>query len=148
MSSTHLSLHYHLVFSTKGRIAFIHKDWRDRLHCYLGGIVRDLGGIPESIGGTEDHVHMLVGLRATHCLASVMKEIKGSSSKWVHQEIKMPKFLWQEGYGAFTISAIQIESVRRYIMRQEEHHQRKTFQDEYVEFLKLSGVKYPAQHLW
>jgi REP element-mobilizing transposase RayT len=63
MPSTHLSLHYHLVFSTKDRIAYIHRDWRDRLHAYMGGIVRDLGGVPESIGGVEDHVHMLASSR-------------------------------------------------------------------------------------
>ncbi len=148
MPSTHLRLHYHLVFSTKDRIAHIHRDWRDRLHAYMGGIVRDLGGVPESIGGVEDHVHMLVGLRATHRLADVLKEVKGSSSKWVHEELKKPLFSWQEGYGAFTISASQIQAVKDYIAQQEEHHQRKTFQDEYLEFLKSSGVEYDEKYLW
>jgi REP element-mobilizing transposase RayT len=87
MPSTHLSLHYHLVFSTKDRIASMHKDWRGRLHAYLGGIVNDLGGVPETIGGVEDHVHLLVGLRATHRLADVLRELKSASSRWVHTEI-------------------------------------------------------------
>jgi putative transposase len=88
MPSTHLSSHYHLIFSTKDRVAFIHKDWRGRLHAYVGGIVKDLGGVPETIGGVEDHVHLLVGLRASHRLADVLKDIKSSSSKWVHEELK------------------------------------------------------------
>jgi REP element-mobilizing transposase RayT len=99
MPSTHLSLHYHLIFSAKDRVAHMHKDWRGRLHAYMGGIVNDLGGIPETIGGAEDHVHLLVGLRATHCLADVLREIKASSSRWVHEELKKPLFSWQEGYG-------------------------------------------------
>jgi len=148
MPSTHLSLHYHLIFSTKDRVAHIHGDWRDRLHDYLGGIVRDLGGVPEAVGGVEDHVHLLVGLRATHCLADVLQEVKGSSSKWVHQELKKPLFSWQEGYGAFTVSASQRQAVKDYIARQEEHHRRKSFQEEYLEFLKLSGVEYDERYLW
>jgi REP element-mobilizing transposase RayT len=148
MPSTHLSLHYHLIFSTKDRVAFIHKDWRGRLHAYMGGIINDLGGISETIGGVEDHVHLLVGLRATHRLADVLKDLKSSSSKWVHEEIKKPLFSWQEGYGAFTVSASQIEAVKNYIANQEEHHRKKTFQEEYIEFLKQSGVEYDKRYLW
>lgn len=148
MPSTHLSLHYHLIFSTKDRAPFIQREWHTRLHAYLGGIVRDLGGVPEAIGGVEDHVHLLVGLRATHCLADVLKEVKASSSRWVHQEINEPSFSWQEGYGAFTVSASQIETVKRYIARQEEHHRKVSFQDEYVEFLKRSGAEYDKRYLW
>ena len=77
MPSTHLSLHYHLIFSTKDRVAFMHKDWRGRLHAYMGGIINDMGGISEMIGGVEDHVHLLVGLRATHRLADVLNPRNG-----------------------------------------------------------------------
>jgi putative transposase len=136
MPSTHLSLHYHVVFSTKKRVAMLNRDWRGRLYAYLGGIVKDLGGVPEKIGGVEDHVHLLIALRAIHRLADVLREIKSSSSRWVHEEIKRPFFSWQEGYGAFTVSALQIESVKSYIARQEDHHRRKTFQEEYVDLLR------------
>ncbi len=148
MPSTHLSLHYHIIFSTKNRVPDIHPDWRGRLHAYLGGIVNDLGGVPEKINGIEDHVHLLVGLRATHCLADVVKDIKVGSSKWVHREIKLASFAWQEGYGAFTVSESQLEAVRNYIANQEEHHFHKTFQEEYVEFLQKHGVEYDDQYLW
>ena len=127
---------------------FITNDWRGRLHAYLGGIINDLGGVAEKIGGVEDHVHLLVGLRATHCLADVLREIKSSSSKWVHEEIKKSFFSWQEGYGAFTVSASQIDKVKIYITDQEEHHRKKTFQEEYLEFLKQSGVEYEEKYLW
>jgi REP-associated tyrosine transposase len=108
MPSTHLSLHYHLIFSTKERQRWIKDDWRDRLHAYPGGAVRACGGVAENVGGTADHVHLLIGLRATHRLADVLREIKGSSSEWVHREIHLTRFAWQEGYGAFTVSASQI----------------------------------------
>jgi len=148
MPSTHLSLHYHLIFSTKDRVAFMHKDWRGRLHTYMGGIINDMGGVPEMIDGVEYHIHLLVGLRATHRLADVLKDLKSSSSKWVHEELKKPQFSWQEGYGAFTVGASQIEVVKNYIANQEEHHRKKTFQEEYLEFLKQSDVEYDERYLW
>ncbi|MFN0084991.1 MAG: IS200/IS605 family transposase [Blastocatellia bacterium] len=146
--STHLSLHYHLIFSTKDRVAHIQADWRGRLHAYMGGIINDLGGVPETIGGVEDHVHLLVGLRATHRLADVLRDIKASSSKWVHEELKKPLFSWQEGYGAFTVSATQIGVVKNYIAHQEAHHRKKSFQEEYLEFLIQSGADYDEKYLW
>ncbi len=148
MPSTHLSLHYHLIFSTKERRQLIADDWRGRLHAYLGGAVRGCGGIAESVGGIADHVHLLVGLRATHRLADVLREVKASSSEWIHQEIGLRAFAWQEGYGAFTVSASQLAAVRRYIARQEEHHRRRTFREEYVEFLRQSGVEFDEKYLW
>ena len=148
MPSTHLSLHYHLVFSTKDRAPLIAPAWRERLHAFLGGTVNTLGGIPQAVGGTADHVHLLVGLRATHCLADVMREIKSVSSRWVHDEIALPAFAWQEGYGAFTVGAPQCPDVRQYIARQEEHHRMRTFQEEYVDFLRRGGVEYDDRYLW
>lgn len=87
MSSTYLSLHYHLVFSTKNRDPFIALAWRARLHEYLGGTVAGLGGFPQGVGGVADHVHLLVGLKATHTLADFMRELKKASSVWVHEQI-------------------------------------------------------------
>jgi REP element-mobilizing transposase RayT len=148
MPSTHLSLHYHLIFSTKDRRRLIADAWRDRLHAYLGGTVRACGGVAESVGGIDDHVHLLIGLRATHCLADVLREIKASSSEWVHKDIRLVAFAWQEGYGAFTVSASQIAVVKNYIAQQEEHHRRRTFQDEYLEFLRQSGIDFNEKYVW
>jgi REP element-mobilizing transposase RayT len=96
MSSTYLSLHYHLVFSTKDRRPLIRDAWREDLHAYLGGTVRGLDGVPESVGGVADHVHLLVGLRATHTLADFMRELKKASSVWA-AEISGERFAWRKG---------------------------------------------------
>ncbi len=148
MPSTHLSLHYHIVFSTRNRAPILAQTWRGRLHAYLGGAIKQVDGIPESVGGVADHVHMLVGLKATHRLADVMREIKSVSSRWVHEEIGVKSFSWQEGYGAFTVGAPQCAAVREYIAQQEEHHRNHTFEEEYKEFLNRGGVEYDERYLW
>ena len=147
MSSTYLSLHYHLVFSIKNREALIAPAWRSRLHDYLGGTIRGLGGYPEGIGGVADHVHLLVGLKATHCLSDVMRELKKASSAWVHEEVALLAFAWQEGYAAFTVSATSREAVRSYIANQEEHHRVKSFREELVEMLEKAGIEYDPKYL-
>lgn len=148
MPSTHLSLHYHIIFSTKERRRLIRDEWRDRLHQYLGGCVKTAGGIPEIIGGVSDHVHLLIGLKATHCLADVIRDIKSNSSGWAHEELNMRLFSWQDGYGAFTVSSSMRERVRNYIAGQEEHHRRVDFRDEYLKILELHDVEYDEQYLW
>lgn len=148
MPSTHLSLHYHIIFSTKDRQPFIIEEWRGRLHEYLGGLIRAAEGVPESIGGVTDHLHLLVGLRATHTLASFVQDIKQSSSRWVHETIGVKDFSWQQGYGAFTVSVSNCGAVKEYIAQQPEHHRTKTFQEEYVTFLKKHGVTYDEKYLW
>ncbi|MEP6820760.1 MAG: IS200/IS605 family transposase [Chthoniobacterales bacterium] len=147
MPSTYLSLHYHVIFATKGREAWIDVPWRDRLHKYLGGTVRGLGGIPETVGGIADHVHLLVGLKATHCLADFMRELKKASSVWVHEEIKLAGFAWQEGYAAFTVSAPARDAVREYVARQEEHHRGKSYREELIQMLRKAGVEYDDRYL-
>ena len=148
MPSTPLSLHYHIVFSTKNRVGLIDPGWRERLHTYIGGAIRAAGGVAECIGGVADHVHLVVGLRATHRLSDVMRDIKAASSEWVHQEIKHPRFSWQEGYGAFTVGAPQLDGVKKYVVHQPEHHRRKSFQEEYREMLVASGVEFDERYLW
>lgn len=122
--------------------------WRGRLHAFLGGVVKQLVGVPEAVGGVSDHVHLLVGLTANHRLADFMREIKSVSSRWVHEQIGLRPFAWQEGYGAFTVGASQCTAGREYIARQEDHHRTQTFQDEYKEFLLHAGVQYDARYLW
>jgi putative transposase len=147
MSSTHLSLHYHLVFGTKDHEPLIASAWRDRLHAYLGGVIRTLDGVPEAIGGVADHVHLLVGLRATHTLADVLREIKSVSSACLHKDVGVGSFAWQEGYGAFTVSSSQLETVSAYIQQQEEHHRTRTFREEYLALLQRSGVEFDERYL-
>jgi REP element-mobilizing transposase RayT len=147
MASTYLSLHYHLVFGTKYREPAIAAEWRSRLHEYLGGTISGLGGFPQGVGGVADHVHLLVGLKATHCLADVLRELKKASSAWVHKQIGLASFAWQEGYAAFTVSATARESVQKYIANQEEHHRARSFREELIEMLERAGIQYDEQFL-
>ena len=147
MPSTHTNLHYHLVFSTKERLPLIKDEWRERLHSYLGGVIRNLEGVPLAVGGTNDHVHCLIGLKSSHRLDYLVRDLKADSSKWIHSELK-EKFEWQKGYGAFTVSPSGIEKVRQYILNQAIHHRRKTFENEYIEMLDKSHTPYEPEYLW
>jgi len=140
MSSTYLNLQYHVIFATKEREPMIESAWRSELHEYLAGTVRGLGGTPLAVGGTVDHVHLLIGLQATHCLADIMRELKKASSIWVHRRIGYGAFRWQEGYAAFTVSITGCEAVRRYILNQESHHTRRSFQDELSAMLERAQL--------
>ncbi len=148
MSPTHLSLLFHLIFSTKRRQAWITESWQERLPSYLGGILRGLGGVAEGIGGAADHIHILASLKATHSLAEIMREIKSNSSKWVHEAIGIATFEWQDGCGAFTVSRAEVGWIQRYIREQRDHHRKKTFQEEYLELLRQSGIDYDEPYLW
>jgi len=121
MPATYCKLHYHATFSTKDRYPLITKDWRNNLHAYLGGIVKNLGGVPVAVGGIEDHVHILMGLRATQRLDYVMRDLKSGSSEWVHETVGKTIFNWQTGYFAVTVSPSQIGTVTQYVLNQEQH---------------------------
>jgi putative transposase len=148
MPGTHLSLHCHVVFSTKEREPFIADVWRARLHEYLGGLIRAAEGVPEATGGTNDHVHLLIGLHATRTLSAFMQDIKQGSSRWFHESIGVKRFAWQQGYRAFTVSESNRDSVKEYIANQAEHHRTKTFQEEYPAFLKKHRVEFDERYLW
>ncbi len=148
MASTHSSLHFHLVFSTKNREPWLTESVRDRIHDYLGGILRGLGGHPHAVGGVADHVHIATGLKPTHSVSNVMREVKSQSSRWMHDELRLPGFAWQEGFGAFTFNAKDVENVRAYVDTQMEHHRVKTFQEEYVAMLERGLVTYDDKYLW
>lgn len=148
MPATYCSLHYHLIFSTKDRLPVLTNDWRSTMHAYLGGIVKNLQAVPVAINGIEDHVHLLVGLRATHCLSDFLRELKAGSSEWAHVTAGKKGFAWQPGYFGATVSPSQIEKVRQYILSQEEHHRHKGFKEEYLEFLRRSGIEYNEHYVW
>jgi len=118
-----------------------------RLHEYLGGSISGLGGIAQQVGGVADHVHLLVGLKATHCLADFMRELKKASSQWVHEAIGERDFSWQDGYSAFTVGATARGSVKRYISRQAEHHRVQPFRDELIEMLRRAEIPFEERFL-
>ena len=148
MPSTHLSLHVHVVFSTQQRRPLIDPAWRDRLHAYIGSAAKLAGAHAKCIGGVDDHVHLLLEFKATTTIAEVVREIKTASSMWVHTELGVAAFGWQDGYGAFTVSPRARVAVIRYIKHQEEHHRAKMFADEYVEMLEEAEVEYDPKYLW
>ena len=137
----------HLIFSTKRRQALIRDEIRPDLFAYLGGIVREMHGTALIVNGTADHVHMLVRIRPAQSTAEVVRVVKANSCRWVHEKWKM-KFAWQTGYGAFSVSQSAVSAVSRYIADQEKHHKTKTFQEEYVAFLKRNNVAYDERYLW
>jgi REP element-mobilizing transposase RayT len=115
----------------------------------MGGIARENGMKALAIGGTHDHVHTLLSLPATLSVAKAIQLIKGGSSKWIHDRLpKHQKFAWQDGYGAFSVSASQMKSVIRYIDGQKEHHRKKTFEEEFLEFFDKYGVEYDRRYVF
>jgi len=145
--STFSSLHYHVTFSTKHRVRQIDQEWEQRLHSYMGGILKKLDGFPQGIGGVEDHVHLLFGLKPTHCISDVLREVKKSSSEWVHNEIGKKDFRWQDGYAVFSVSATARDSVKRYTAGQREHHRVKTFREELIALLERAEIEYDPKYL-
>ncbi len=106
-----------------------------------------MGGFTEGVGGVADHVHLLFGLRATHCIADVVRDLKKGSSAWMHAEVGVRGFAWQDGYAAFSVSATSREAVRSYIANQEEHHRVKSFREEWIEMLERAEIEYDERFL-
>lgn len=145
--STFYSLQYHITFSTKHRKPWINEGWIERLHAYHGGIVRQLDAKPLKIGGVNDHIHLLVGLKATHRLSDFMRELKKSSCRWVHEVIEYAPFEWQDGYAAFTVSPTACPIVSNYIANQATHHRKRTFREELESMLLEAGVDFDSKYL-
>jgi len=120
----------------------------ERLWAYMGGIARVNGMKALAVGGTEDHVHLLISLPSSMAIATAMREIKSGSSRWMHETGGMPEFAWQEGYGAFSVGQKQAETTVAYIAGQKEHHRRRDFQAEFLAFLKKHRVAYDPRFVW
>ena len=149
MPHTFASLLVHVIFSTKNRMPDLSPELADRLFPYMGGIVRERKGIPLIVNGPVDHVHLLVSLPATESIADLLRVVKTNSSRWVHEQFPaQEKFAWQAGYGAFTVSGSRTADVTAYIAAQQEHHRRVSFQEEFLIFLRKSGIAYDARDLW
>lgn len=149
MGHTYTNILLHIIFSTKDRTPTLaDADMRSRMHGYLGGIVRELNGIPLSINGPADHVHALVTAPATQAVADFVRVLKTNSSRWAHYEAGLADFAWQTGYGAFSVSQSGKDQVCHYIAGQEQHHRTMTFQEEFVAFLKRHGIDYDERYIW
>ena len=140
----------HIVFSTKERRPFLRdKTLREEMHLYLGGILANLDCQPIIVGGVEDHVHLLCVLSRTNSVADIIKEVKRGSSLWIKtRSTDLHDFAWQSGYGIFSVGFSQIDPVRDYIARQEEHHRKISFQDEFRTLLKRYEVQFDERYVW
>ena len=149
MPGTFHNIKFHLVFSTKHRESWLSDAIRPRIHDYLGGIIRGERGMVLAVGGVADHVHILFGWRTDESIASLVRNLKANSSKWIHETYpELHQFRWQEGYAIFSVSQSLVGRVQRYIQTQEEHHRRKTFQDELREFLRAHEIEFDERYLW
>lgn len=149
MAQTLVSLLVHIVFSTRNREDFITPEIEPQLYAYLGGIAKHHGARLLSAGGTANHVHLLLSQSKNMALSDFMEELKKSSSVWIKtQGDQFARFHWQEGYGAFSIGESQVPAVKTYLARQKEHHQKKSFQAEFVAFLEKYGIEYNEKYLW
>ena len=149
MSHTYARLLCHGVFSTEGRRPFIRAEWRDRLYGYLSGILTNHQGRLIRAGGTADHVHVLMELRPSICVADAMRLLKANSSKWMHETFSGTQGLgWQTGYGAFSVSPSNADAVVAYIDRQEEHHRNSTFQEEFRSLLRKHQIEFDEATVW
>lgn len=149
MANTYSQVSIHCVFAVKGRENLIVKDFRDRLHTYMAGILKGEGAYALAVGGWLDHVHVFYELPMTTTIADLMRAIKAGSSKWINDNKLVPgKFQWQEGYAAFSYSHSQRDTVIKYIMNQEQHHSTKTFREEYLQLLENFEIPFDGKYVF
>ena len=149
MPHSYISNLMHCIFSTKDRMPLITPELESRLWPYMGGIAREHKMRALAIGGTADHIHTLLSLPATMDVAKAVQLIKGGSSKWVHDKFRRhQKFAWQEGYAAFSVSVSQLNKTVAYINGQKQHHHKRTFEEEFIEFLDKHRVAYDARYVF
>jgi len=139
----------HVIFSTKERRHLIKAEVQSELYAYLAGTLKNLDSPCLAIGGTSNHVHLLAALSKKAALSDVVGELKKSSSKWIKTRgPAYQHFAWQEGYGAFSIGRSQVQVLKRYIARPEEHHKAKSFEAEFIETLKKYELAYDERYIW
>ena len=149
MPTTHHGILIHTVFSTKQRFKLLHADWRDELYAYMGGIAKEHKAHLIAAGGVEDHVHLLLKTHPSFAIAETIKLIKGNSSKWINDQRKISaRFGWQRGYAAFSVSVSMADIVEAYINRQEEHHAKQSFEDEYFVMLRKHRIEFDERFVF
>lgn len=149
MAGTFSQIYIQIVFAVSGRNSLIHQEWEEELYKYITGIVQNKGQKMLAINGVPDHIHFLIGMKPVCCLSDLVREIKKSSNDFVKEKkLLRTKFEWQEGYGAFSYSHSSLTSVIRYINNQKEHHKKKTFKQEYLEFLSRFEIEFKDEYLF
>ncbi len=149
MAGTFSQIYIQVVFAVKGRENLIGKQWKDELHKYIAGIIKGKEQKPIIVNGMPDHIHAFIGLRPSMAISDLVRDVKNNSSNFINEKkLVKGKFSWQEGYGAFSYAHSQIETVYNYILNQEQHHKKKTFREEYIDFLKKFEVEYDERYLF
>ena len=149
MADTFTQVDIQLVFAVKGRQSLIHKSWKEELYKYITGIVQNYKHKMLQINGMRDHIHLFIGYNPNHLIPTLVNEIKTSSNEFINSKrFTKYKFSWQNGYGAFSYNRSQRDSVIKYIENQEEHHRRKTFQEEYIDILQQFKLEYKNEYLF
>jgi putative transposase len=149
MAGTYSQIYIQVVFAVKGRENLLQNPWREDVFKYMSGIVKGKGQKPIIINGVGDHVHLFLGIKPSISISDLIRDVKNNSSKFINEnKFIKGKFNWQEGYGAFSHSHSQVESVYNYIKKQEEHHRKTNFQEEYLEFLKTNEIDFQEKYLF
>jgi putative transposase len=149
MPSTYSQIYIQIVFAVKGRQSLIQVSWEEDLYKYITGIVQNKGQKMLAINGMPDHIHLLIGMKPSCNLSDLVREIKKASNGFINDKKFCPfKFEWQEGYGAFSYSHSALNNVIGYIHNQKEHHQKKSFRDEYIDFLKKFEVEFKEEYVF
>lgn len=149
MAGTFSQIYIQVVYAVKGRNSMISPTWEEELFKYLTGIITHKGQKLITINGMPDHIHLLIGMKPSCCLSDLVRETKKSSNEWINKKAFMKtKFRWQDGYGAFSYSHSSLDSVINYIQKQKEHHLKKSFKEEYLEFLKKFEIDFKDEYLF
>ena len=135
--STFSQIYIQVVFAVRGRNSLIAQSWEEELYKYITGIITNKGQKLIAINGMPDHIHLLIGMKPSCCLSDLVREIKKASNSFINEKkFSKFKFEWQEGYGAFSYSHSSLDNVIAYIQNQKEHHKKKSFREEYIDFLR------------
>jgi len=149
MAGTFSQIHIQFIFATKGRANLISDKWKNELHHYISGIIKGKNQTPIIVNGMPDHIHAFVGLEPSMRISDLARDMKNNSSNFINDnKLVKGKFSWQGGYGAFSYSHSHIDRVYNYILNQEKHHKKKTFQDEYFGFLKKFEIPFDEKYLF
>jgi REP element-mobilizing transposase RayT len=149
MANTYTQLYVHVIFAVKGRSNLISIKWKEELYKFINGIIKNKNQKLMIINGMPDHLHLLIGLKPDCVLSDLIRDIKANSSRWINErKLVKGRFEWQTGFGAFSIGQSQVPIIVNYILKQEEHHKKKKFRDEYVDFLNAYQIDYKLEYLF
>jgi putative transposase len=149
MSGTFSQIYIQTVFAVKGRQNFLQKPWRDDVFKYMSGIIKGKNQKPIIVNGVSNHVHLFIGLKPSIALSDLVRDVKNNSTNFINeQKFLRENFSWQEGFGAFSYAHSQIDQVYQYILNQEEHHRKKSFKEEYLDFLHKFEIEYEEKYLF